>query len=58
LINGKLSIISMDGKTMLQKEFNESARLQLPVNSLPAGLYHVQVLDVTGARYTSRFIKQ
>ena len=53
-----LAVVNSQGQTVLTAIHNGAAELTLRVDSLPAGLYLLQLTDTTGATRTLRFAKQ
>jgi peptidase S8 and S53 subtilisin kexin sedolisin len=53
-----LAVVNSQGQTVLTATHNGAAELALRVDSLPAGLYLLQLTDTAGAIRTLRFAKQ
>ena len=53
-----LAVVNSQGQTVLTATHNGAAELTLRMDSLPAGLYLLQLTDTTGATRTLCFAKQ
>ncbi len=58
-INGvaSISIFDLSGKKVITTSINTNANQQINISSLPAGLYHIQIINENN-KYSSSFIKK
>ncbi len=57
-VSGKLCIVDIQGKTVLEQNINNKNNIQLDVAQLPQGIYNIMVQTKTGETFSRRFVKQ
>ncbi len=57
-VTGKISIVDIQGKTLLEQNINNNNNIQLDVAQLPQGIYNIRVQTKTGETFSRRFVKQ
>ncbi|MDZ4758931.1 MAG: PKD domain-containing protein [Bacteroidota bacterium] len=57
-ITGKISIVDIQGKTLLEQNINNKNNIVLDIAQFPQGIYNIMVQTKNGEIFSRRFVKQ